>query len=790
MGNEAEVVSFRTGAARFELERGGGFSVYSGDDPLFKGATARVLTRRYTGRKHRKFEVEYLEPESGWRVREESPSALLLESPTGWGRLLYRVSSRKDALVLETGLRWEDDRNQPPSIDAISPLSVPPGGIWPGPEDNRHFRFYSNGWQCWTPSGVLGRDRPGDWLFPLFVPSRLKPMLANTATPVISEKGCFTSEWFGGVADLETSRSVALGFIGVRRALSQVSVRFGRKRHESEIAAVARFDGKRADLGSEMWSEPLAVIPGDLSPRNLELYAELVAGEQGARVARRSPPGWCSWYQYFAKVRETDVRSNLELMEDGYPWLGIELVQVDDGYQRSLGEWLETNEDFPGGMESLSREIAATGRTPGIWVAPFTVTRNSRLFKERKDWLIRNARGRPVMAGFNPLWKGRFYGLDPTNPEVLDWLRDLFSSIVARGYRFIKLDFLACGMLEGSRFEESLTRAEAFTKALGVIREAAGDDTYILAAGGPILLGTGVLDAQRVGGDVAPYWDMLAQKLIRDRSTPGVRNSLINVLTRSFLSGRLWEGDPDCMLARGSESRLTPAERRTLASGIALLGGAFIISDNLGLWGSDSEELAACVVPPFESRPSCPDLWTHEIPRYLVSGLMDPSGPYQLVWMINWAESTAVLKAELGELGLEPGHYHACEFWSGKYLGEVSDKLEVRGVPPHGSAVVRLTPVTGRPRVIGSGIHLSQGAVELKRFDSEGDSIRITVASPAKRRSYVTVFAPGAALTAEPADSVFASRIAGQVYRVEFDLEGARDVVLSLEGTRPGEGSQ
>ncbi|MFD1046890.1 hypothetical protein ACFQ1S_15730, partial [Kibdelosporangium lantanae] len=63
---------------------------------------------------------------------------------------------------------------------------------------------------------------------------------------------------------------------------------------------------------------------------------------QGLAAPRPAPTIWCSWYQYFTKVTEANVDANLALMGD----LPIDVVQVDDGYQAELGDWLVPSSDF------------------------------------------------------------------------------------------------------------------------------------------------------------------------------------------------------------------------------------------------------------------------------------------------------------------------------------------------------------------------------------------------------------------------------------------------------------
>ena len=142
------------------------------------------------------------------------------------------------------------------------------------------------------------------------------------------------------------------------------------------------------------WSEPLALLPGDLSGSNLEEYAALLGREQGVGEYGVAPLGWCSWYHYFTKISAAEVEKNLGLLAGRYANLGVELVQVDDGYQPTVGDWLDTNSDFAGGMKALAGEIASGGKVPGIWVAPFTVTRKSKVFNEHRDWVLSKVRAK------------------------------------------------------------------------------------------------------------------------------------------------------------------------------------------------------------------------------------------------------------------------------------------------------------------------------------------------------------------------------------------------------------
>jgi hypothetical protein len=318
-------------------------------------------------------------------------------------------------------------------------------------------------------------------------------------------------------------------------------------------------------------------------------------------------------------------------------------------------------------------------------------------------------------------------------------------------------------------------------RALRLIRDTVGPETYLLAAGGPVLLGAGTLDIQRVSGDVAPYWRAFYQPFIRDRSTPGVRNCLLNIFTRYFLNGRLFEGDPDCLMVRSGQTKLTDAERRTLASVVSVFGGAIIISDDLSLWGPAEEELMASVLPQVPARPRVPDIWRRDMPRYMVSRLEDPGGEYHNALVVNWSRYARTLEVKLQELGLEPGRYHAQEFWTGRYLGEVVDSFALEKLQGHGAAVVRLTPAGEGPRLIGSSIHISQGAAELKRMEETGGGLRLALSSPVERDAVITLALPRPVKPANGtgAGGVSVSRVGKNVFRLEFRVGGLTEIELA-----------
>ncbi len=71
------------------------------------------------------------------------------------------------------------------------------------------------------------------------------------------------------------------------------------------------------------------------------------------------PPVRCSWYQYFSDVTEGDVLANLDAM--GSLDLPVGVVQIDDGYEACVGDWLTSSGRFSDLPGVVSR-IRAAGR--------------------------------------------------------------------------------------------------------------------------------------------------------------------------------------------------------------------------------------------------------------------------------------------------------------------------------------------------------------------------------------------------------------------------------------------
>ena len=312
------------------------------------------------------------------------------------------------------------------------------------------------------------------------------------------------------------------------------------------------------------------------------------------------PGGYESWYNRYTNISEEFILEDLDALGAAGNLIKLRYIdrgkpavfQIDDGWEKAVGEWEADPKRFPRGLAPVAARIEEAGYVPGLWLAPFLVTRSSRMFAERPGWLLRSAAGGgPVVAGYNPHWDKRFYCLDLSRKDVLDYLGALIERVIDEwGFRYIKLDFLYAGLLAGD-FAEGGSPYEHYERACGVLTSRnctapvhGGGNSSLPAA----YLGCGLplgpsyrhFPLSRIGADTMERWDWTAAKLIGHAGRPGAYVSLMDTIGRSYLDGTVYISDPDVIFLRSKNCRLAEHEKELIALVNFLLGGQIMFSDD------------------------------------------------------------------------------------------------------------------------------------------------------------------------------------------------------------------
>lgn len=377
---------------------------------------------------------------------------------------------------------------------------------------------------------------------------------------------------------LLTSDGIA-GFLDARHHLGTVEApRPAATGAAAGVDVRAMFDGVPLGAGEERPLDPIWLADGDPGTRYSD-FASIWGLTAAARIAAPSPLGWCSWYQYGPSVTPDDVRTNFAAAAGR----GFELMQIDDGYQGALGDWLSTCEAWVGGIAPIASEIRHLGMRAGIWTAPFLVGADTKLLAEHPEWAaIHEPTGHPSKVALNDdNWGGWAIALDTTRPEVLDHLRRTYEALVDQGFDYHKVDYLYAGALPARRSDPTKTRAEALRAGLEAVRDGIGDDAFLLGCGCPLGPAVGVVDAMRVSADVAPAWEPKQSWPGFGEAAPAAVNAIAASVLRAPLHRRVFVNDPDCLLLRPTDTDLDAEQRSLLASVITGTGAYTITSDDL-----------------------------------------------------------------------------------------------------------------------------------------------------------------------------------------------------------------
>jgi alpha-galactosidase len=345
--------------------------------------------------------------------------------------------------------------------------------------------------------------------------------------------------------------------------------------------------------GSDLSSEPLLISTGRDYHQQLENYGSIIRQLHHARVNAPSIAGWWSWTAFYFGLNQGTALTNAEWLSQNLKYLGYKFFHIDEGYQYARGEYTTPDAAlFPGGMNLLESKVRGLGLSAGIWTAPFEVSDRSWVYENHEDWLVHNAAGNPIHAGYviaeeklDPL-----YILDCTHPGAQDYLRQTYRTLTRDwGIRYIKMDFMDDSAIEGFHYRPNTTAMEAQRTGLEVIREAVGDDVLLDKDGSVMLNPVGFVDFGRISQDTGHTFE-------------SSRDAASGIAARYYMNRNFFVADPDAFTVsrqtvdeqewHGGKHSLTLDEARVSIALAAVAGGMYEIGDDLPTLGMDAERMA------------------------------------------------------------------------------------------------------------------------------------------------------------------------------------------------------
>lgn len=330
----------------------------------------------------------------------------------------------------------------------------------------------------------------------------------------------------------------------------------------------------------------------------LRSCADRIAKRMGARTPKTPAFHWCSWYYLYHNLDQPLLESYLKGFNEYRDTAPFSHIQIDAGYFPSCGDWLEPNARFPGGLKAAADSIIAAGYEPGIWIAPFMVGDESKLFREHPDWMLHNADGSLMVMSrqYNEpkIWGYRdsdYYVLDTSHPDAMAYIGRVFSTLRSWGYTLYKTDFMLWGMHDSTkvrRHTPGKTSFEYFRELMATVRAAIGDDSAWLGCIAPFMPAIGYVDMMRIAGDVGAQWE---------KDGFGPVNMIQEILADQYFGNVYWQNDPDSVLLRNFHIFLRPEQIEALAILQAISGGVITTSDPVHKLAPERRALLRLIKP-------------------------------------------------------------------------------------------------------------------------------------------------------------------------------------------------
>jgi len=401
-----------------------------------------------------------------------------------------------------------------------------------------------------------------------------------------------------GWTNSEGSQAVVAGFLDHTTSNTRVEAEQFAGGAWRVTATIFR-EGIELGPGDTLEVSPFLLQTGPGLSMLLEQYAEAVTGTMGERKSKPAENGWCSWYHFYGKETFDDVVSCATELSASPVAAFLRTVQIDDGWNRAAtanlpdawGDWEAHSDKFPSGMAEAARRIHDLGFRAGLWLAPLAVARESRLFREHPDWLVRQRDPETGETSPAPTDNPDVFSLDCTHPQAIAWLRETFCRVFREWkFDYVKIDFLHYGAREGIRHDAAATSIEAYRRGLEAINREAGSDKFILGCGAPLLASIGLVDGMRVACDVGGRW-------LFDPGWPdwpvgncSIRAAAIPSLWSQWMHGRWWQNDPDCLVVRDASQSYERAFFERLEKETAIKNPSYITTapgltpEEAGLW--------------------------------------------------------------------------------------------------------------------------------------------------------------------------------------------------------------
>jgi signal transduction histidine kinase len=542
---------------------------------------------------------------------------------------------------------------------------------------------------CEITGRVLGN--PADWLATSIHPvDGFQTTLEDIVEPL--------HFWESGAFYRRDGIGLFIGPVGQPISYLNTRIAHGDGVGSFSLRIAAQMSGVRVDPGEVRWGQQVLLLMEKPQPA-MARWTEWVAKTHGARTDKGALSGWSSWYFLGGGITGGDVLEVADAALKEPRRLHPQVIQIDGGYEDSVGQ-KETNEKFPEGLAFYAQRIAATGARPGLQV------------------------NLPSLPGEPALLDSRSWS------ELTERVRQA----VQRGYTYLKIDLYEIQAVAGK--DTKKTSFESMREGFGGLREAAGEETYLLHCDShPDRATVGLVDASRTG---------------RAADRNSIRNAMTDVLRSYQYQGR-WFAVDNCNYYMGTDVLNISAILggwpvvRTWMSMVGMSCGTAITSDP---WQWESFQLywhnVEAMTPPAQERTEVLDLCAAEEWPRLVSRIQRRWGSSIVSLLWNPGNIESIMSLDFAQAGMDPQRRYAVwSYWDNRYLGVAKGTWNTPALAPAASQHLCFTDLDqtpNQPVLIGSNLHIFCGAAEIKDVVSKHGSMEIALTDAGARSGDLFVY--------------------------------------------------
>ncbi len=240
---------------------------------------------------------------------------------------------------------------------------------------------------------------------------------------------------------------------------------------------------------------------------------------------------------------------------------------VLENYCKEAGDWCNLDPSrFSCSLRDVAKEIKDAGLEAGIKLAPFEVVPNTMASTNLKKLLEKDDMNITILK------KGVFH-LDVNNPEVRNYLTELFDTLKDMGFTVFKIT----GIMSTIYGKQEARKARAIIQLL---RETMGKDVTFIVNDAPIMSAAGIADYCRVSGQKITSWaGSIFNRIFNLHNS--ARATVRSMVARRHLDGRVFRNYPVKTYYDLRGSWLTEEQKSILLISSRFFSGAVLVNDDL-----------------------------------------------------------------------------------------------------------------------------------------------------------------------------------------------------------------